>query len=40
MNRTVEEMELRYELGQISALQLQQTKSAGRPWSAGWILCR
>lgn len=27
MNRTVEEMELRYELGQISALQLQQTKS-------------
>lgn len=29
MDRTVEEMELRYELGQISALQLQQTK-AGR----------
>lgn len=29
MNRTVEEMELRYQLGQISALQLQQTK-AGR----------
>lgn len=27
MNRTVEEMELRYELGQISALQFQQTKS-------------
>ena len=29
MDRTVEEMELRHELGQISALQLQQTK-AGR----------
>lgn len=29
MNRTVEEMELRYQLGQISALQLEQTK-AGR----------
>lgn len=27
MNRTVQEMELRYDLGQISALQLQQTKS-------------
>ena len=27
MNRTVEEMELRYDLGQISALQLQQTES-------------
>ena len=29
LNRTVEEMELRYQLGQISALQLEQTK-AGR----------
>lgn len=29
LNRTVEEMELRYQLGQISALQLQETK-AGR----------
>ncbi len=29
LDRTVQEMELRYELGQISALQLQQTK-AGR----------
>ena len=29
LNRTVEEMELRYQLGQVSALQLQQTK-AGR----------
>lgn len=29
LNRTVEEMELRYQLGQISALQLSQTK-AGR----------
>lgn len=27
MNRTVQEMELRYDLGQISALQLQQTES-------------
>ena len=27
MNRTVQEMELRYNLGQISALQLQQTES-------------
>lgn len=29
LNRTVEEMELRYQMGQVSALQLQQTK-AGR----------
>ena len=29
LNRTVEEMELRYQLGQVSALQLEQTK-AGR----------
>ena len=29
LNRTVEEMELRYRMGQVSALQLQQTK-AGR----------
>ena len=29
LNRTVEELELRYQMGQISALQLQQTK-AGR----------
>ena len=29
LNRTVEELELRYQMGQVSALQLQQTK-AGR----------
>ena len=29
LNRTVEEMELRYQLGQVSALQLEQAK-AGR----------
>ena len=28
LNRTVEEMELRYQMGQVSALQLQQTKAS------------
>lgn len=35
MNRTVEEMTLRYDLGQISALQLEQAKSGRSSLSSG-----
>lgn len=35
LNRTVEEMELRYQLGQVSALQLQQTKAGRTQLSSG-----
>ena len=35
MNRTVEEMELRYQMGQISALQLQQAKAGRSQLSSG-----
>ena len=35
MNRTMEEMNLRYEMGQISALQLSQTKAARATLSSG-----
>lgn len=35
MNRTVEEMELRYQLGQISALQLSQTKAGQASLASG-----
>lgn len=35
LNRTVEEMELRYQLGQISALQLSQTKAGQTSLASG-----
>ena len=35
MNRTVEEMELRYQLGQISSLQLSQTKAGQASLASG-----
>ncbi len=35
LNRTAEEMELRYQLGQVSALQLQQTKAGRTQLSSG-----
>lgn len=35
LNRTVEEMELRYQMGQVSALQLQQTKAGRTQLSSG-----
>ena len=35
LNRTVEELELRYQMGQISALQLQQAKSGRSQLSSG-----
>ena len=35
LNRTVEELELRYQLGQISALQLQQAKAGRTQLSSG-----
>jgi len=35
MNRTIEEMELRYQMGQISALQLSQTKAGQTNLSSG-----
>ena len=35
LNRTVEELELRYQLGQISALQLQQAKSGRTQLASG-----
>lgn len=35
MNRTVEEMELRYQLGQISALQLSETKAGQSSLASG-----
>ena len=35
LNRTVEEMELRYQMGQVSALQLQQTKTGRTQLASG-----
>lgn len=35
LNRTVEEMELRYQMGQVSALQLQQTKAGQTQLASG-----
>ena len=35
LDRTVEEMELRYQMGQVSALQLQQTKAGRTQLSSG-----
>lgn len=40
MNRTVEEMELRYQLGQISSLQLSQTRPARPASPAALQHCR
>ena len=40
MNRTVEEMELRYQLGQISALQLSETKAGQSSLASGLATLR
>lgn len=40
MNRTVEEMELRYQLGQISALQLSETKAGQNSLASGLATLR
>lgn len=40
MNRTVEEMELRYQLGQISALQLSETKAGQSSLASGLATMR